>query len=902
MRRLFRLTGREPDLADDVRAELEGHVALKIDALVRQGLDRAAAEIEARRQFGVPVAIEGATRAAAAAAQRRRRWRGRAGAWAMDWRLGIRGLIRSPLYSLTAIGILALGIGASLAVLAIADRIFWRPFPFADPDRLMVLIESHPDGSLRTPSYPTVRDWQTQAASFESIAYVPGTQVAWRRPTGVETITTAFPSAEFFGLMGTPALVGRTLTAGDEAEGTRVAVLSHSLWQRRFGSDPNVVGTSFPLSDGVVTIVGVMPLGFRFPEWADLYLPITVLPPATQAAVKLRGNHADGYTVGRLRAGDTRAGAEAAMKVIAARLAQEYPNEQAGWTSVTAIPISSFIVQFGNRGLTNPTTTVAIFAGAVALVLLIACANVAGLTLVRGQTRIREVVIRTAIGASRRQVLRHLLIESGLLAAGGAVLGIGLALGLLALLKHQAPEILPRLAEVQLDPRLILLAVGLGAASAILSGLGPALRITARPPGSLLRSVGLQSTNSAAAVRFQRALVVGQLALAVTLLIGAAVLIKSFVRVVATDVGFDSGGLVAVTITPPETNRTKAGAIELYRRLAEAVGRVPGVRAVALTNHVPIGGASLPTRLEVAGFVPPSEQAEPSANFRSISPEYFVAMGIPVLLGTGFTDADLAAPNDKLVVNQSLARRYWPNDNPLGKRITIHKSARWLPDFGEPISGLVIGVVGDVRHFGAETTPPDEVYLPYTWNPWAWTGMVVRASGDPRRLIDPIWQAISTVDPDLPRASGAGAAVVSFDDRMAESRRPRRLMTATATAMALVAVLLAVAGLYGVMAYLVGIRRREIAIRGALGATRTEVVTMVMRQGLAMGVTGTAIGVAVGLAGASLLQRLTFAVSARDLTAFTVVPLGLLAAAALAVYFPARRASSLDPAQVLKDE
>lgn len=823
----------------------------------------------------------------------------------MDWRLALRALRRAPGFTATASIILAIGIGASLAVLALADRLLFRPLPFPDADRVVLLLETTKAGQFRLPSFPTVRDWRAQGTVFGAIAYVPGTGVPWRGPEGVETITTAFPSAEFFPLMGTPALLGRTLTAADEVTGDRVAVLSHALWRRRFAGDPRVLGTTISLGEGPTTIVGVLPAGFRYPEWADMYLPLRLLPAPQQAAIALRGNHVDSRVIGRLEPGVSVDRAQAAMAVVADRLAREYPVEQGDWTSVALVPIREVLYNprnFGASGLASPVKTVLLFAGAVGLVFLIGCANVAGLTLVRGVGRERELAIRSAIGAGRGDLIRQLLTESAVLAGLGGILGIALATGLLRLLKHSAPTLLPRLAEVELDPRLAMVTVGLAALAALGSGLVPALRATPRSLAQLVKDGGSQGTSSRSRTAMQRGLVTLQLGLAMTLLVGAAVLVHSFVRAIDTAVGFDPEGLIAVTANPPDrSGRTPERAVAQYRDLQAALARLPGVQSVAITNHIPLTGASYPTRLVIEGYTPPSASGEPSANFRLVSPEYFATMRIPVTRGRVFTESDLAAPNDGLVVNESLARRYWPGQDPVGRRLTVFKSARWLPDFGEPLSGLVIGVVGDVRHFGSETTPPDEVYLPYTWNPWAWTGLVVRAKGDPARLIDPVRRAITAIDPDFPLTTGATRNVTTFAEMLVDGRTPRRLMTGVAVGLATAALLLAVVGLYGVMAYVVGLRRREIAIRGALGATRSAILGLVMRQGLALGLVGTALGLAGGWFAAALLEGLVFGVSVRDWVAFTTVPLLLIGVTVLAVYLPARRASDLDPAAVLKD-
>ncbi len=875
---------------------------MKVDALMAAGLGREEAEVEARRQFGAPAVVARRTLAEARRRERGRRIGDRIGGWAIDLRQAVRSLLRAPGFAITACLILGLGIGSTLAMLAVADRVFFRPLPYADADRLALLFEARPDGAIRLPSYPTVLDWQAQGASFEAIAYVPGTQVGWRRDTGTETLLAAFPSAEFFGVMRAPALLGRVLTPADEAEAARVAVLTHAFWERRFGVDPAVVGTTLSLTDGPVTVVGVVGPGFRVPSWADLYLPLGAAPASLRNAIALRGNHSDSQVFGRLRPGVSMTEAAAGMGVVAERLAQAYPDEQGGWTGVRVIPLPDFLADPSPLGAGQPSLssrTVALLSAAVVLVLLVACANVAGLTLVRGSARERELAIRTAIGAGRGALIRRLLIESGLLALVGAALGLGLAAGLIALIEGAMPGLVPRADEIRVDPRLLGLAVILGGVAAIGSGLVPAIRATARPPSEVVG--GGRATRGASRILAQRSLVVAQLGVAVTLTLGAGVLARSFVRVLDVPVGFEPRGLLAVSVHPDLGRHSTADAIvQLYRSLVEAVERVPGVEAVAVTNHVPTTGSAMLTPLVVDGREPAGPGERLSALFRLVSPNYFEVMRIPVLRGRVFAEPDLAAPNDGLVVNESLARRYWPGQDPLGRRLTVFRAARWLPDFGQPISGVVIGVVGDVRHFGAEAAPADEVYLPYTWNPWAWTSLVVRTAGDPSRLVDPVWAAVASVDRDLPRMTAARPSVVAVTSVMAAGRAPRRLVTGVAASVAGAALLLAVVGLYGVTAYQVGLRRREIGIRGALGASRAAILGRVMREGVGTAAVGVALGLAGGWGAATLLENLVFGGPARDVGAFAVVAASLLGVAAAAVLPSALRAVRVDPVEVLR--
>ena len=809
-------------------------------------------------------------------------------------RIALRGLLRAPGYAAAVVLLLALGLGSTVAVVSVVDRVLLRALPFPHPDSLFSLFESTADGQLRLASYPTMRDWQAQNEVFEGMAYVPGNQLPMRGPEGPELMTAAYSSGDFFALLGAKAALGRVLTPEDDRRGERAVVLSYNLWRRRFGGDPKIVGRTLPLGEGGATVVGVMPRSFRLPEWAEIWMPLGAIPAGDRAVIEKRGNHADSRIIARLRPGVSAAQAEAAMGVIATRLAELYPNEQKDWPKVELMRLDRYLTLMtsGSQAEDRGPRLMLLVAGAL-LVLLVAGSNVATLALARGYARGQELAVRAAIGASRARLAGQLLLETGLLGVVGSALGIWFAMTVVGAIQRANPDLVPRLFEVELDARLVLVSLGIALLATIGAGLWPALHVTASPPFQALAAEGSRTGDAPGRRRVQRSLVMVQVAMATMLLIGAGVMLRSFRRVIERPLGFEPEGLASVMIEPPpDKYPTRERTLDLYQRLERAVAALPGVRGVALT------GGRLDSRVTLPGRTP--DPARPDeAGFRTVTPGYFLVMGIPIVQGEGFTEKDLAGPNGRLLVNQAFVRRYWPGRNPIGRSLTIAKAARWLPDLGQPIAGTVVGVVGDERRQESEASP--EVYLPYTWNLWRWMTLEVRSRGDVETIRDPVRRALLAVEPDLPMAASRGwLGFRPYEEQLASGRASRRLTTVAITALSGLTLLLAALGLYAVVAYSVTRRRREIGIRLALGSERRRIVALVLRDGFGVAVVGLGLGLLAGWFAVTLLRNLIFGVAARDPVTFALVPAVLALVAFLAVALPARRAASVPPGEALR--
>ncbi len=805
-----------------------------------------------------------------------------------------RSLARSPGYALAVVLTLALGIGGAAAVTSVLRSVLLHPLPSAPADRAMSLFESDSLGNIRPISYPSFQDLRAAAPrSFEALAFARGLGVVLRGDAGAERLTAAYVTPDFFRALPAAAAVGRTLLTDDFTPGgTGVVVLSHRLWLRRFGGDPGIVGRTFRLGDATPVVVGVMPADYIYPPWAELFAPIGAI--AADPALAERTLHVDSRVVGRLRLGVDSATAVRELGPVAERLAEAYPAETAEFRRLGFSPAVDEVI-----GGIGPQLRLLTFAAV--LVLLIASVNIANLSLARASARSRELAVRTALGAGRGALLRLLATESAMLGAAGAGLGLLGAYWCVTLTRAAGQEVLPRAAEIALDWRLVLGAALVAVLLVVLLGLLPVVRRATADLGAELRE-GRGAGTAPVRRRMRAALVVAEFATALVLLTGSALLVRSLLRLQQVDPGFDVPHLVAAPIAPPSPKYDDpVRALTLYREAVEAVAAEPGVEAVALTSHVPLTGAGIPTPVESDGMASGSDP--PQALYREVDESYFATAGIPLLQGRGFTADDMTHPGDAVLVNRAMARRWWPDGSAIGRRITVRKSVQGRPDFGEPVRATVVGVVGDVRHYGLEVEPGPEVYLPYTLVVWPRMALLARVRGNPEEAVRQITHTLARLEPDLPLVGttlpgGVETVGAILDQGLAY----RRLIAGLLGAFTVPALLLAALGIYGVIAYLVAQRTGEIAIRLALGSTPAAVRRLVLRDGLRLGVAGVVIGLGGALALTRLLRSELFEVSPTDPISLVGAAAVLLLVAALATWLPAERATRVSPMEVLRRE
>lgn len=884
-RRLVRVL-RPEHFREELDLELRLHHDLRAEANRRAGMADAVAVAASTRSFGNTNLAREASQDAWGA-----RWLDAA---LQDLRYAVRTLRRSPGFAIAAILTLAIAIGSNTVVFSIVNGVLLRPLPFAEQQRLFMLAEQSRQGGLRPPSYPTFLDWQEAAKPFAALAYVRGGGQLLTGPDEVQSILVAVVSPGFFSVLGQRPLLGRLFTPDEERAGTRVAVLSFDLWRARFGGDPLVVGKTLSLSSGSYTVIGVLPHDVSYPPWAgeQLYAPLGTVA-ATDHALTQRGFHADCRIIGRLSAGITPEQATARLGDIARREAVAYPEFNVDWTSVLLIPLADEI-------LGNTKVQLLVLLGAVALVLLIACVNVANLSLARGEARARELAIRSALGAGRGRVVRQLFTEGVVLASCGGVVGVAAAFGAIASFRHAAAGILPRLDTVSVQAGVLAFAVGITGLAAIAAGLLPALRAGRPHLGEALKDRTGDAGDVSRRTRVRAALVTTEIAMAVILVAGAGLLIRSLLELRTVKPGFDPGGLVTFYISPPPSRHLDPAGLEaLYNRIREGVRVLPGVTDVALTNFTPLSGGGLPSPVQVPGRAS-DPLHDPQVWFLTVSPGYFKTMRIPVIQGREFVDADLNS-SSAVLVNETFARDFWPGQDPIGRSLTLHKAVQGRADFGDPLPSTVVGLVGDVHHFDLATPAEPQVYVPFTRNVWGHMTLVVRTAVTQPGFVQTLNRTIRTTDPEVPTTLSGGQAAAGPIDVTA-GFASRRLDTWLLSGFGVTALILAAIGVYGLLAYSVTRRRREIGVRVALGAGRREVLRLVVGEGMRL----TSLGIALGIAGAWVLTRLLsgllYGIGASDPKTFATAVVLLGIAAIVACYVPARRAASIDPMTALRSD
>ena len=794
-----------------------------------------------------------------------------------DIRYALRSLHRHRVFALTAILTLGLGIGANTAIFSAVNGVLLRPLPYPDPDRILTIWGHHPAIGRESASLPDFLDWR-KARSFSGMAAWANAAFTVTGTGEPEVVSGALVTPNYFRVLGAPIPLGRDFR-DDEARGAaRVVVLSQGYWQRAYGGRPDVVGSQITLGGVPYTVVGAGARGLALPAEVDVWAPFQ-----TDTTLGRRNDFLQ--VIGRLAPSATAETAQVELATIARRLEAEYPASNAGW-GVELIGLHERIV-----GEIRPALLV--FLGAVALVLLIACANVANLMLVRVAARERELTIRAALGASRRRLVRQLLTESVLLALAGGVLGLGLAVWGVSALRALEPGTLPRLDEVRLDARALAFALVLSVGTGLLFGVVPAVRARRFDLRGGLAEGGRALSGARSAARTRNALVLAEVALASVLLVGAALLLRSFVGLTRVDPGISVDGILTARVTLPRFRYDDpARQVAFADALLDRARALPGVASAALGSAAPVDDAVPYWAIALAGVEqPPPDVVQDAVVYRA-SPEYFHTFGLPLIRGRLFEAADRADRTPVAVVSQGLAQRYWPGRDPVGSRIT----------FGDPTDSAtswmtVVGVVGDVRQDGAVSPAYPQIYVPFAQLSNRSVVVALRTGRNPLALAAPLKQVLAGVDPGL-----ALSQVTTMEQRVAGTLARPRVNALLLAGFAATALVLAALGIYGVIAYSVVQRTRELGIRVALGASADAVLGMVMRQGLTPVMIGLGVGLGVAAVGSRVLRSLLYGVTATDLATYGAVAAFLTVVASAASYVPARRAARSDPVQALRAE
>lgn len=809
-----------------------------------------------------------------------------------ELRLAIRAARKSVGYSVTVVLTLALGIGTTVTIFSVLDHVLLRPLSYPHAEQLAALYQHGAGGNQRLVSYPTLLDWSRANAGFSAIAYVRGDGLTLETPSGPESVGTGFVSRGFFNLMGTRPALGRTFVPEEEVQaGADAVVLSHDLWVRAFGSDPHVVGRVVSLDSATPTVVGVMPAGFAYPEWAQLWRPLGQIL-GRDSALEHRDFHADSRAIARLSPTTDVARASRLLSSVQQRIASTYPEFEGKWLGADAVPLKTEVV-----GSVGPALWA--LGGAVGLILLIACVNLANLSAVRGTSRGREMAVRLALGASGAQVSQQLIVESLILAIAGAAIGLAGARSAIAWLRATAPFDLPRAAELSLDTRAVFVATLLTGTTALLFGVVPALRAAA-PGGAVGALLGRRSAvgGTRAQTRLRGVLTGAQFCLALTLLVGAGDLLRSYRRLQAVDLGFDPRDLSTLTIHPPKERFSDAGAaLDLYVRLVERLRAVPGVEDAAFVNFMPPGTAGIPTRLEIPGR---SVNSDDLALYVSASDGYLLALRLRLVSGRWLTASEMRSPGDGIVISESVARRYWPRAEALGKSITIFRSSQARPNFGQAVPSTVIGIVADVRQAGPGSDPESAVYVPMSAEPWAWGTIVVRKKPTAPASSRALTAAVKEVEPALLSGPNAKDDFATVADGLSAVLAPRRYLLSLLGAFSICALALAGVGIYGVTSYSVAQRTQELGIRRALGSTEREILQTVLTHGMAPALVGCGIGLACTFLLVRSGRHVLIEMSSLDPTVLISIPALLLSVGLAACYLPARRATRIDPMIALR--
>jgi predicted permease len=863
----------------EMDAEMRFHLEMETEKNIRRGMSEKEARLAARRSFGGIEQTKEAYRDFT-------RFRWLEEVW-QDLRYGARMLLKNPGATLITVITLSLGIGANTAIFSIINGILLRPLPYKDPERLVMVWATRPPNQEFPFSSTNFIDLRNQNQAFEQVAAFGSQPLNLTGRGDPEFPGSVFASANLFSLLGVGALHGRLFLPEEEQPGNhRVVIISYGLWQRRFGSDPKIVGQTISLNDEPYTVVGIMPQGFQFPRKGDLtyhlhaYIPsvVDIYVPTAFAPEQWNNRKAVSVVViARLKPEFSLEQAQAEMNGFALRLQQQSPDTRRDH----GIRLGSYHQQVVSR----VKLALLVLLGAVGFVLLIACTNVANLMLVRATARRKEMAIRSALGAGRGRVVRQLLTESILLAVLSGSLAVLVAFWGIDLLQLVIPDNLPRADEIGIDGRVFGFTLLISLLTGILFGLVPALQASRLSLSNVLKEGGRSSVSHH---HLRNLLVVSEVALALVLLIGAGLMLRSFMKLTSVDPGLDTKNILTANIRLPRSRYPAPQQAAFYRQLLERLRVTPGVEAASAAFPLPLSGAEEGIGFDIEGGPPHASGQRNIARPRCVGTDYFKTLNIQLQRGRVFRESDSIDAPPVVIINEVLARQYWPNQDPIGKRMVVDIGPGWRE---------VIGVVKSVRHMGLDDELHPELYFPVAQFPWPNLTLVVRTNGEPLNFVGAVRNQIQAIDKDQPISN-----IHTMDDLLARTVSQPRFNLILLAIFAGIALLLAAIGIYGVVSYLVAERTHEIGIRMALGAQTRDVLKLVVKQGLTLVIIGIAIGLIAAFGLTRLMKSLLFGVSTTDPLTFAIIVLSLIIVALLACWTPARRAAKVDPLLSLRHE
>jgi putative ABC transport system permease protein len=864
----------------DFASELDSHLAMLIDENIRRGMSPEEARRAARIKLGGVTQLKETNRELRSLPVIE--------TFLQDARYAIRMLRKNPGFTAVAVLTLALGIGANTAIFSVVYAVLLKPLPYANPNQLVSAFQANiqegvpEDGT----SYPNFEEWRAQNHVFSDLSTINFHQLTLTGSGEPSVVNTCVVTPQHFALLDVKPLQGRIFYPDDGKQGAPpVVILSENLWRGALGADPKILGSSITLDKRPFTVVGIMPAAFRSPfinNAQDVWIPL-VQDPLFGSWMARRGGHWL-PVFGRLKPGVSLAQAQAEMDTISERLASEFPAENKGWT-VRLVPMQKEIVG-------DVRTALLVLLGAVGLVLLIACANIANLLLTRATSRSKEIAVRTALGAGRSRIIRQLLSETAVLGLLGGVVGIALAYWGVRALSSLLPDNLPQLNAIRVDNFVLVFALALSAIASVAFGLVPALFASKSDIQASLREGSSRSGESGNRRRARSFLAAAEIALAMVLLVAAGLLLRSFSKLTSVSPGFDAQHIVKAEVSLPQFQYSKPEQWTAFSdQLLAGIQAQPGLQDSAIAIPVPIADGFINLAFEIVGIPPASPSDSRLANYVSVSPNYFRVMGIPLLSGRLFNQQDIADAPRVTLISKALAQRYFPNQDPIGKQL----------NFGFPpnadVSREIIGIVGDVRDKSLGDAPAPMMYVPFSQAPFWGANLVVKSTLSTSAVATSIRQQVQQIDKDLPVTD-----VEKLPDLLDASVSQQRFRTFLLGLFAAMALILAATGIFGVISYSVSRRTNEIGIRVALGASRSTILRMILRETLILAAVGLAVGLPCALAASHLIGHMLFGVSANDPITLAAVAFTLAAVAALAGFVPARRAMQVDPMVALRHE